>query len=79
MSRSLDQNLNNDVAKQLLENQPLITKTDLVLNSAEEGATALLRKWPDMRSKLCVCFNQPLPIELRHLAWKLFLENSKCK
>ena len=78
VSRSLDQNLNNDVARQLLEDQPINTKTDLVLEAAQEGAVALLRKWPNMRSKLHVCFNQPLTGELRQLAWKLFLENSKC-
>ena len=78
VSRSLDQHLNNHVAGVLQEEEPTDTKTDLVLENAEEGAIALLRKWPDMRSKLHVCFNQPLPKELRQLAWKLFMENSKC-
>ena len=73
----LDQHLNNEVARQLMEEYPINTKTDMILEAAQEGATSLLRKWPDMKSKLHICFNQPLPESLRQLTWKLFLDNTK--
>ncbi|ELU01451.1 hypothetical protein CAPTEDRAFT_186844 [Capitella teleta] len=49
------------------------------LLDAEEGITSLLRKWPDMKAKLHVCFNQPLPLPLRQLAWQLYLDNTKVR
>ena len=38
---------------------------------------SLLKKWPEMKSKLHVCLNQPLADPIRQLAWKLFLSNPK--
>ncbi len=35
VSKVLDQHLNNDVAKQLLEDFPINTKSDLILDSAQ--------------------------------------------
>ena len=75
----MDQHLNNEVAKQLMEDYPINTKTDLILDCAQEGAVSILKKWPDMKSKLHICFNQPLPKSIRQLAWRLFLENAKSK
>ena len=40
---------------------------------------ALLRRWPDMKSKLRACLNQPLPGPIRQLAWRLYLENTKVR
>ena len=37
MSMLMDQHLNEDVARQLMEDSPLDTKTDLVIEGAEEG------------------------------------------
>ena len=39
----------------------------------------LFQKWPDMKSKLHVTLNQPLPDNLRQLAWRLYLDNTKGK
>ncbi|XP_070572831.1 uncharacterized protein [Ptychodera flava] len=79
VSHSLDQHLNNQVARELLEDFPVITKSDLVLNHARDGAVALLKKWPEMKSKLHLCLNQALPDRLRQIAWKLFLHNPHLK
>ena len=76
-SVALDQHLNNDVARQLLEDQPINTKSDLILESAQEGIVSILKKWPDMKSKLHIHLNQPLPGNLRQLAWRLYLDNPK--
>ena len=72
----LDQHLNNEVARQLMEEFPINTKSDLILDCAQDGAVAMLKKWPDMKSKLRISFNQALPTRLRQLAWKLFLDNT---
>ncbi|XP_067670758.1 uncharacterized protein [Haliotis asinina] len=79
VSSMTDQHLNEDVAKQLMDDFPLSTKSDLVINSAEEGALSLLRRWPEMKAKLHVCFNQPLPEAIRQLAWRLYLNNPKVR
>ena len=73
----LDQNLNEEVSRQLLEETPLGTKSDLVIDFAEDGALSLLKKWPEMKSKLLFCLNQPLPVRVRQLAWRLYLTNTK--
>lgn len=75
----LDQNLNEEVSRQLLEESPLGTKSDLVIDFAEEGALSLLKKWPEMKSKLLFCLNQPLPMRVRQLAWRLYLTNTRSK
>ena len=75
----LDQQLNADVARQLLEEFPINTKTDLLLESAKDGAVSILRKWPDFKSKLHLCLNQALPDTLREISWKLYLDNPKGK
>ncbi|ESP02547.1 hypothetical protein LOTGIDRAFT_171946 [Lottia gigantea] len=77
VSNLLDQHLNNDVAKQLLEDYPIDTKSDLIIEGAEEGALSLLKKWPEFKSKLHICLNQPLPPTMRQLAWRLYLSNTK--
>ena len=59
-----------------MEDFPINTKSDLVLECAEDAAKGLLMKWPDLKTKLRVTFNQPLPHGLRNVAWKLFLENT---
>ena len=39
----MDQHLNEDVARQLMEDSPLDTKTDLVIEGAEEGVSSPLQ------------------------------------
>lgn len=73
----VDQNLNEEVSRQLLEEHPIGTKSDLVIDFAEDGALSLLKKWPDMKYKLYYCLNQPMPFKVRQLAWRLYLTNTK--
>ncbi|XP_078339182.1 uncharacterized protein LOC111132265 isoform X4 [Crassostrea virginica] len=75
----MDQSLNEEVSRQLLEESPMDTKSDLIIENAEEGALSLLKKWPDMKEKLHVCLNQPLPPPLRQLAWRLHLSDTKVR
>ena len=77
VSSLLNRHLNSDVARQLMEDFPVTTKTDVILDNAQEGIIGLLKKWPDMISKLHTCYNQPLPPKLRLSIWKLYLKNDK--
>ncbi|XP_041349951.1 LOW QUALITY PROTEIN: uncharacterized protein LOC121369143 [Gigantopelta aegis] len=77
VSTLMDQYLNEDVARQLMEEYPLDTKSDLIIEGAEEGAVSLLRRWPEMKVKLHICLNQPLPANIRALGWRLYLNNPK--
>jgi hypothetical protein len=77
LSYILDQSVNNQVAKKLLEDTVVDTKTDLVLDTISEGIITLLRKYPDQKHKLHVFFNQPIPQPLRFTAWQLYFSNTK--
>lgn len=79
LSYVLDQSVNNQVSKKLLEDTPLETKTDLILETTCEGIITLLRKYPEQKFKLHVFLNQAIPQPLRFLAWQLFFANAKCK
>ena len=79
LSYLLDQTVNNQVAKKMLEDNPLDTKTDLVLDTTSEGVITLLRKHPEQKYKLRVFLNQSIPQPLRFLAWQLFFSNSEVR
>ncbi|XP_021371343.1 uncharacterized protein LOC110461920 isoform X2 [Mizuhopecten yessoensis] len=75
----LDQHLNEEVSRQLLEDAPVGTKSDLIIENAEEGSISMLKKWPDMKNKLNICLNQALPLPLRMVAWRLYLVNNRVR
>ncbi|KAK2191699.1 hypothetical protein NP493_47g01010 [Ridgeia piscesae] len=60
-----------------MEDFPVKTKTDLILENAQDGIIGLLKKWPDMKSKLRIGYNQPLPPKMRRTMWKLYLKNEE--
>jgi hypothetical protein len=62
----------------MLEDYPLDTKTDLVLDATSEGIVTLLRKHPDQKYKLRVFLNQVIPQPIRFLGWQLFFSNNNC-
>ncbi|CAG5120922.1 unnamed protein product [Candidula unifasciata] len=79
VSALMDIHLNEQVSKQLLDDYPSNTRSDLVIEAAEEGAMSLLKRWPDMKCKLHILFNQPLPEPIRQLAWHLYLSNPQIR
>lgn len=48
----MDQSLNEEVFRQLLEEFSMDIKFDLIIESVEEGIFSLLKKWSDMKEKL---------------------------
>jgi hypothetical protein len=75
----LDQSVNNQVVKKLVEQNPLETKTDLVIDTTSEGIVALLRKHPEQKYKLRVFLNQSIPQPIRFQAYQLFYVNQDGK
>ena len=71
VSSVLDKQLNlHSIVKS--ENE-MKTKTEKLLNCAAEGSAALLRRWPDQKSRTRVCFNREFPAVLRFEVWRLYL------
>lgn len=79
LSYLLDQTVNNQVAKRMLEDHALDTKTDLVLDTTSEGVITLLRKHPEQKYKLRVFLNQSVPLPIRFLSYQLFYANQESK
>lgn len=53
------------------------TKTELIVDELRENAVSLLRRWPEMKYKLHMYLNLPLPPKLQSVAWNFFLSNPK--
>ncbi|XP_066551196.1 uncharacterized protein LOC136717661 [Amia ocellicauda] len=79
ISSTLDYMLSSYVAKETNDCGPICTKSDLFQTHVRDGMVSLLLKWPDMKSKLHALFNHPLPSEVRKVAWRLFLSNTKAQ
>ncbi|KAG5836645.1 hypothetical protein ANANG_G00230600 [Anguilla anguilla] len=79
ISAVLEDALSYHVATEMQERHTVPSKTDLFQSHARNGMVYLLNKWPDMKSKLTILFNHPLPMELREVAWKLYLSNTKAQ
>ncbi|XP_033116098.1 uncharacterized protein LOC117116216 [Anneissia japonica] len=76
LSKDVDEKLSQEVNKELLKSFPTRsdTKPQLLFQHVVEGASHLLKQWPEMKSKLKIFLNQPL-IPFRELSWKLHLQN----
>lgn len=74
----LDQQVNNTVAKEMLISATAIdvTKTELLHVHLRDGAVNILKRWPEMKSKLHMFLNLHLPHKLQSTAWTLFMSDS---
>lgn len=81
VSLTLDQQVNNSVAKELLTNTETVdtTKTELILDHLRDGAVSILKRWPEMKSKLHMCLNMPLPHKIQSVAWTFFMSDPQGK
>nr|XP_015222949.1 PREDICTED: uncharacterized protein LOC107079926 isoform X1 [Lepisosteus oculatus] len=76
---SLENILSGVVAAQMSDSGAVSTKSDLFQSHVRDGMVNLLHKWPDMKSKLHILFNHSLPSEIRKVAWRLYLSNTKAR
>ncbi|XP_067933396.1 uncharacterized protein [Watersipora subatra] len=77
ISLILDQQVNNTIAKRLLVDSTAVesTKSELLIDHLKDGAVNILRHWPEMKNKLHMCLNIPLPVKLRSAAWTMFMSD----
>ena len=79
LSNLLDQSVNNQVAKKMLEENVSDSKTDLVLDTTSEAIISLLKKNPEQKYKLRVFLNQEMPAPIRFFALQLYFSNHNRK
>ncbi|CAH1801165.1 unnamed protein product [Owenia fusiformis] len=79
LNNTMETEVNKEVNQKLLDDSSAVTKTDVLLEHSQEGAVSLLKKWPDLKMKLHVCLNRLLPMPLRQITWRLFLNNTKAR
>ncbi|XP_041096744.1 uncharacterized protein LOC121308425 isoform X2 [Polyodon spathula] len=79
ISSCLEDQLSSCVAIEMQESGSVSTKSDRFQSHVRDGMVNLLQKWPDMKYKLHALFNHPLPSEIRKVAWRLFLSNTKAR
>ena len=79
VSLTLDQQVNNVVAKELLTSTNAIdsTKTEFVLDHVRDGAVSILKRWPEMKTKLHMCLNMPIPQKIQSVAWTFFMSDQQ--
>ncbi|XP_068122465.1 uncharacterized protein [Hyperolius riggenbachi] len=79
ISSRLEENLHNYVAQKLQDGNIPRNNSDLVASHIEDGVVNILEKRPSMKVKLHALFNQPIPVALRSVTWKLQLSNMKAR
>ncbi|KAM9320334.1 uncharacterized protein PAF06_004844 [Gastrophryne carolinensis] len=77
ISLCLEENIYSNVAQELQDGSVPRRQSDLVDSHIQEGVISILEKRPSLKVKLHILFNQPLPVALRALTWKLQLSNPK--
>ncbi|KAK1147996.1 hypothetical protein AOXY_G35382 [Acipenser oxyrinchus oxyrinchus] len=79
ISSCLEDQLSSCVAIEMQESGSVSTRSERFQSHVRYGMVNLLHKWPDMKYKLHALFNQPLSSEIRKVAWRLFLSNTKAR
>nr|XP_034995216.1 uncharacterized protein LOC118096919 isoform X4 [Zootoca vivipara] len=80
VSGCLEEQIYCQIAREIQDGDRRVkNKPALLLNHLKDGVMTLLEERPELRGRLCSLFNQPLPADLRHLTWKLYLSNTKAR
>ncbi|XP_053312961.1 uncharacterized protein LOC128474620 [Spea bombifrons] len=79
ISSCLEENIYNDVAHELQDSDISKSHSDLVARYIQDGVISILEKRPGLKVKLHALFNQPLPVALRAITWRLHLSNTKAR
>ncbi|XP_073421266.1 uncharacterized protein [Dendrobates tinctorius] len=78
ISSSLEENLLSYVAQDQEQDGNIPRRQSEVVSShIQDGVISILESRPCMKVKLHVLLNQPIPVTLRTLTWKLQLSNAK--
>ncbi|XP_053222764.1 uncharacterized protein LOC128402568 isoform X2 [Podarcis raffonei] len=80
VSGCLEEQIYCQIAQEIQDGDRRVkNKPALLLNHLKDGVVTLLEERPELRGRLCSLFNQPLPADLRHLTWKIYLSNTKAR
>nr|XP_028564539.1 uncharacterized protein LOC114585819 [Podarcis muralis] len=80
VSGCLEEQIYCQIAQEIQDGDRRVkNKPALLLNHLKDGVMTLLEERPELRGRLCSLFNQPLPADLRHLTWKIYLSNTKAR
>ncbi|XP_069801030.1 uncharacterized protein [Dendropsophus ebraccatus] len=79
ISSSLEENILEYVAQEQPDGNTSRSQSDSVASHIQDGVINILENRPSMKVKLHALLNQPLPVTLRTLAWKLQLSNTKAR
>ncbi|XP_073526889.1 uncharacterized protein [Phyllobates terribilis] len=79
ISSSLEENILSYVAQEQQDANIPRRQSEVVSSHIQDGVVSILESRPCMKGKLHVLLNQPLPVTLRTLIWKLQLSNAKAR
>ncbi|XP_066455597.1 uncharacterized protein [Eleutherodactylus coqui] len=79
ISASLQENILCNVAQEQQDGNILSSRSDVVASHIQDGVINILENRPSMKVKLHALLNQPIPLTLRTLVWKLQLSNTKAR
>ncbi|CAM9952286.1 unnamed protein product [Lampetra fluviatilis] len=78
VASSLDEQLVQQVAVEVADDRARPrSRVQVVQELLKSGLVSILHKWPELRSKLGVLFNHPLPSGIREPVWHLYLANAR--
>ncbi|XP_032823762.1 uncharacterized protein LOC116950238 [Petromyzon marinus] len=78
VASSLDEQLVQQVAVEVADDRVRPrSRVQVVQELLKSGLVSILHKWPELRSKLGVLFNHPLPSGIREPVWHLYLANAR--
>ncbi|XP_063300396.1 uncharacterized protein LOC134589222 [Pelobates fuscus] len=79
ISTFLEDNIYSYVTHEVQDSDIPKHQSDLVARHIQDGVIRILDKRPELKIKLRVLFNHPLPVSLRTLTWRLQLSNTKVR
>ncbi|XP_069617200.1 uncharacterized protein [Ranitomeya imitator] len=79
ISSSLEENILSYVAQEQQDGNIPRRPSEVVSSHIQDGVISILESRPCMKVKLHVLLNQPIPVTLRTLTWKLQLSNAKAR
>ncbi|XP_075119172.1 uncharacterized protein LOC142194044 [Leptodactylus fuscus] len=79
ISSSLEENMLSYVAREQQDSNFPRSQSDVMASHIQDGVISILENRPSMKVKLRALLNQPIPVTLRTLAWKLQLSNTKAR
>ncbi|XP_044286343.1 uncharacterized protein LOC123023568 [Varanus komodoensis] len=80
ISRCLEEEVYRQIAQEIQDGDHRVkNKSAMLLSHLKDGVMILLEERPQLKGQLRALFNQPLPADLRQLAWRLHLSHTEAR